>query len=780
MLTSTLNYNNNNNGGGNGANTMMGGVVMNQGKPLVTLSTTGAPLSSTLINNTNNIINNNNINNNVPQQKPSLVYTTSGTTTPTPLSSSTHSTFSDQENYYPNQNIMPSTNAANGASLITKSMVIRPPLSAPSTAPVQQQQQQQQPPQQQQLPQQPEEELIIQEVITSNGTSRIKKYKQGEFLGKGGFAKCYLMTDLETNKVYAAKITPKSSLQKSRARAKLKTEIKIHSSLNHENIVKFEHVFETEENVYILLGLCNQKTVMDIHKKRKFLMEYETKYYVYQVIMAVQYLHQHKVIHRDLKLGNLFIDNMRIKLGDFGLSTKVEHDGERKKTICGTPNYIAPEILENLNGHSYEVDVWSIGIILYTLLIGKPPFETPDVRNTYQRIKQNQYSFPDEAQISTSAKNLIISILNPQPEKRPNLSQILEHDFFCLSTIPKYLPVSSLTVPPTRSPSASQMMALPPALAQRSTTTSPKKSCSFANPTSNLSPNSQQKLLDLEKDDFHYRKLRRLEKMKENDMKTKILKQQFISTSESSTSIATMPTSVKELETKIANNHISDQNEVSSELPRNLIYITKYADFSNKYGLSYVLSNGFIGSYFNDSTKIISFIDSGIAHYMEHAKGTEGDGRRILNINDNHPHDTQKKVTLIKYFSNHFINVPELLVNNSNNNDNNNRQFPSDDEINQPVYVKKWIKSPKGIAFRLSDKTIQVYFLDKSMIIITKDQIVTYISSMGDIKTAKLAYFISNPVIDSKIVSRIKYTRDLLYSLHSKKPDQMFPSSPAK
>jgi polo-like kinase 1 len=112
---------------------------------------------------------------------------------------------------------------------------------------------------------------------------------------------------------------------------------------------------------------------------------------------------------------------MEIKLGDFGLATKVEFDGERKKTICGTPNYIAPEILEGKNGHSFEVDIWSLGVILYTLLIGKPPFETNDVKTTYKRIKNNQYSFPDNIQISSLSKDLITQVLNTDPSKRPTI-----------------------------------------------------------------------------------------------------------------------------------------------------------------------------------------------------------------------------------------------------------------------------------------------------------------------------------------------------------------------
>lgn len=90
------------------------------------------------------------------------------------------------------------------------------------------------------------------------------------------------------------------------------------------------------------------------------------------MINALKYLHVNKIIHRDLKLGNIFIgDNMTLKIGDFGLATKIQYEGERKKTICGTPNYIAPEILDGKDGHSYEVDVWSLGVIIYTLLIGK-------------------------------------------------------------------------------------------------------------------------------------------------------------------------------------------------------------------------------------------------------------------------------------------------------------------------------------------------------------------------------------------------------------------------
>ena len=170
-----------------------------------------------------------------------------------------------------------------------------------------------------------------------------------------------------------------------------------------------------------------------------------------QIISALVYIHSRNVIHRDLKIGNLFIsEKMEIKLGDFGLASKLDYEGQKRKTICGTPNYIAPEVLDSKLGHSFEVDIWALGVILYTLLIGRPPFETNDVKKTYNLIKMNAYSFPDQISISQEAKSLITQILKSDPSRRPSLSEILDHEFFHMgNSIPKLLPVSTLAVPPS-------------------------------------------------------------------------------------------------------------------------------------------------------------------------------------------------------------------------------------------------------------------------------------------------------------------------------------------
>ena len=143
-------------------------------------------------------------------------------------------------------------------------------------------------------------------------------------------------------------------------------------------------------------------------------------------------------------------EKMQIKVGDFGLAAKVNFEGEKKRTICGTPNYIAPEILDSKIGHSYEVDYWSIGVILYTLLYGRPPFESPEVKQTYKKIKACQYHFPENVAVCDQAKDFIRAVLKIEPSQRMNLKDMLAHEFLTMNRIPETLPISSLVCPPSQ------------------------------------------------------------------------------------------------------------------------------------------------------------------------------------------------------------------------------------------------------------------------------------------------------------------------------------------
>jgi polo-like kinase 1 len=202
----------------------------------------------------------------------------------------------------------------------------------------------------------------------------------------------------------------------------LQAEIKIHRTLKHDNICEYKHFFEDRDNCYILLELCHNQSMNEMIKRRKQLTEPEAIFFMGQMLMAVRYMHDNNVIHRDLKLGNLFLDkHLNMKVGDLGLATRLEDKDEKRKTICGTPNYIAPEIIQGdkaKRGHSFEVDVWSMGVILYTLLVGKPPYEAKDVKATYQRIINNEYSFPKHTQVSDVAKDLIGCMLQSVPTER--------------------------------------------------------------------------------------------------------------------------------------------------------------------------------------------------------------------------------------------------------------------------------------------------------------------------------------------------------------------------
>ena len=287
--------------------------------------------------------------------------------------------------------------------------------------------------------------VVVEEKI---GNDKIIKYERGKFLGKGGFAKCYEMRRVDTGLIYAAKVLDKRALVNKTSRNKLINEIKLHKKLHHENIVNFEHFFEDKENVYILLELCSNQTLNDLIKRRKRLSEIEVQCYLLQILKGLKYIHNHKIIHRDLKPGNLFLNQkIQLKIGDFGLASKLEYDGQKRYSICGTPNYIAPEILEE-KGYSYEVDIWSLGVITYTMFFGVTPFETDDADKTYKRIKANCYSFPVGINISPQAKSLITQILNPDPSKRLTIEQIEKHEFFKIyNYVPDIMPLSTLACP---------------------------------------------------------------------------------------------------------------------------------------------------------------------------------------------------------------------------------------------------------------------------------------------------------------------------------------------
>ncbi len=558
--------------------------------------------------------------------------------------------------------------------------------------------------------------VVEEKIIKVTGDVQIRKYYKGRLLGKGGFAKCYEFSCAENKKIFAGKVIAKSSLVKSRAKQKLISEIKIHKSLHHPQIVAFEHYFEDTENVYILLEICQNQTLNDLLKRRKRLTEIEVQCYIVQLIKALKYLHSHRVIHRDLKLGNLFLtDKMELKVGDFGLATKLDFEGERKRTVCGTPNYIAPEILDGKTGHSYEVDIWSLGVIIYTLIIGKPPFETRDVKTTYKRIKMNAYSFPENAIISDSAKNLITQILVTDPSKRPSLDQILIHDFFNQGvSIPKLLPTSTLAC----TPSLSYIRTFMPDAGKDGICNKP---CTTTKLTDLPSGNNDKK----------------------NEQK-------------------------KEYNDKENNNTDTNKGGEQSNLKGPDTWVKKWVDYSSKYGLGYLLSNGYSGVFFNDSSKIILNPETSVFFYIERRTSDRQEVIQKHNMND-FPKDLQKKVTLLQHFKNYLEgenpapNKTEEKPTQSNEDTTKKSEENNQNETTEKpfTYVKKWMRTRHAIMFRLSNKIVQVCFQDHTEIILSSEsRIVTYVNKKGERSTYPLSSALENS--NYEMTKRLKYTKDIL------------------
>ena len=574
----------------------------------------------------------------------------------------------------------------------------------------------------------PESDIIEETIPTPQNKTKTRQYIKGRFLGKGGFAKCYELINKDNNKIFAAKMLQKNSLKTERQKQKLITEIKIHKSCHHSNIVAFEHNFEDEDNFYILLELCQNQTLNELHVRRKILTEIEVQCYIIQLIKALQYLHSHRIIHRDLKLGNLFLnDKMELKVGDFGLATKLDYDGERKKTVCGTPNYIAPEVI-NSTGHSYEVDIWAIGIIIYTLLIGKPPFETRDVKTTYNKIKRAEYSFPETCKISPCAKNLIKKILVVNPKERPTLNEILFDDFFNQGiAIPKLMPTSTLAFRP------------------------PAEYINKYMPKKNNTEKSSE------------------EKTKENT------NNEITKDTETPEKTSTIPPFLN-----------------STFLSKKEVWVTKWVDYSNKYGLGYVLSNGLIGVYFNDNTKMLLNPNQKRITYVERKISDKQELLYTFSTKE-YPDDIKNKIILFSQFKNYLEDNEKLKQshslhksrdkNHSNKNDSTKRrktkvekmkQSESKDDIQDNqidvnntieeidfIFVKKWLKTKQAMIFRFSNKIIQVCFKDKTQILIhTINKNISYTNKKGEITVYPINKALNSS--NHEMNKRVKYTKEVL------------------
>ena len=249
-------------------------------------------------------------------------------------------------------------------------------------------------------------------------------------IGKGGFGCVWKVRHKETKKVYAIKVINKESIIKQNLVEQTNREIQIMYKLDHPYIIKLANHFEDDEDFCLIMQYASKGQLYSQIKRLKRLDQKQAAQYMREIISAVKYLHTRDppIIHRDIKPENVLLDSEGIcKLADFGWSN-FEEGNKQRETYCGTPEYLAPEMI-NKSGHDENIDIWSLGVMLFEMLTGKTPFNFKGDRNQlYNSIKTLKIVWTDD--FPPLAKDLISKILRLQPKDRLSLDQIIEHQWF--------------------------------------------------------------------------------------------------------------------------------------------------------------------------------------------------------------------------------------------------------------------------------------------------------------------------------------------------------------
>nr|QJD55598.1 snf1-related protein kinase [Euplotes vannus] len=253
-------------------------------------------------------------------------------------------------------------------------------------------------------------------------------YRVGKVLGRGAFGKVNLTIHRLTEEMVAIKSLNKEFLTDEVSRQKVMKEVKILKKMRHKNIIQLLDTFETQKHIIFVMELCSGGDLLNYVRKRRKLTEDNAKPLFKQILEALQYCHRLNILHRDIKLDNIILDSEGvIKVGDFGVS-KIINPKEVMYDQCGTPAYIAPEILRDKGYRGFGIDVWSAGVVLYAMLYGTVPFRAQGMNELHEMIVNAKYSLKPE--ISEEARDLLKKILEVDPKKRLTIPQILDHPWF--------------------------------------------------------------------------------------------------------------------------------------------------------------------------------------------------------------------------------------------------------------------------------------------------------------------------------------------------------------
>uniref|UniRef100_A0A6S8XAE1 Aurora kinase n=1 Tax=Ditylum brightwellii TaxID=49249 RepID=A0A6S8XAE1_9STRA len=251
----------------------------------------------------------------------------------------------------------------------------------------------------------------------------LNDFEIGKPLGRGKFGSVYLAREKNTKYIVALKVLQKSQLLKAGVEHQLRREIEIQSHLRHKNILRMYGYFYDAKRIYLILEYSpGGELYKKLTSKGRF-SERVSARYIADLSQALAYCHSKHVIHRDIKPENLLIGGHgEIKIADFGWS--VHAPTSRRNTLCGTLDYLPPEMVEGRE-HDEQVDVWSLGVLLYEFLVGNPPFEAEGHSATYRRISRVDLRFPKG--VPDDAQDLISKLLQKDPRKRMALESIPKH-----------------------------------------------------------------------------------------------------------------------------------------------------------------------------------------------------------------------------------------------------------------------------------------------------------------------------------------------------------------
>jgi len=273
--------------------------------------------------------------------------------------------------------------------------------------------------------------------LKGSGADVKKNYKLGKQLGSGNFAVVKIAEKTSANKsadipqTVAVKIIDKSKVEEM---TDITREIEIMQSMDHPNVIKLFEIYDEPKKMNLIMELVTGGELFDRIVAKGSYTEKDAADVIVTLCGALSYLHDKKIVHRDLKPENILLasdaEDAPIKVADFGLA-RVCGAGDMMKTACGTPGYVAPEILKNKGYDSGAVDMWSVGVILYILLCGFPPFYEEELPALFDQILHARYDFPSPwwDNISQEAKNLVQMLLELDPKKRLTAKDTIQHEW---------------------------------------------------------------------------------------------------------------------------------------------------------------------------------------------------------------------------------------------------------------------------------------------------------------------------------------------------------------